>query len=281
MPNDAPATSGASAPTAAATSNVALPTFSTTNPAPWFLRVEALFRIKKITGNTKSDYVIAALPKDVFNRISTWLAGRGSDTIPYDELKAKIINHCEPSPEEKSQRLLDLLRLPLGDQRPSDALYEIRNLTTILNADGSTTNIDLSRVLWLLRLPHDIRTHITDFTGKTDQELARQADSLRGTSKLALAHPSTSAAATTDPSATPETEDNEEDDENIAAAQQRRQRPSNHRQFSNTFHQRRFSNFSNQRQFSGFSRRPICHFHQRFGREARNCQPPCSYSKNL
>ena len=281
MPNDAPATSGASAPSAAATSNVALPTFSSTNPAPWFLRVEALFRIKKITGNSKSDHVVAALPEEVFNRISTWLANRGSDTIPYEELKAKIITYCEPSPEEKSQRLLDLLRLPLGDQRPSDALYEIRNLTTILNADGTTTNIDLSRVLWLLRLPHDIRTHITDFTSKTDQELARQADSLRGTSKLALAHPSTSAAATTDPSAAPETEDIDINEENIAAAQQRRQRPSNDRPASTNFHQRRPSNFSNQRRFPGFSRGPICHYHRRFGKEAWNCQSPCSYSKNL
>ena len=274
MPNDAPApdASGASTPTAAATSNVALPAFSTTNPAPWFLRVEALFRIKKIAGNTKSDYIIAALPEDVFNRISTWLAGRGSDTIPYDDLKAKIINHCEPSPEEKSQRLLDLLRLPLGDQRPSDALYEIRNLTTILNADGSTSNIDLSRVLWLLRLPHDIRTHITDFTTKSDQELARQADSLRGTSKLTFAHPTTAAAATTATPATPDPIDNEEDDDVIAAAHQRRQRPNN---------QRQFSSFSNQRQFSGFSRKPVCQYHQRFGREAKNCRPPCFFPKNM
>ena len=125
MPNNVPATedAGAPAPTAAATSHVALPAFSTTNPAPWFLRVEALFRIKKVAGNAKSDYIVAALPEDVFNRISTWLVSRGSDAIPYDELKAKIITHCEPSPEEKYQKLLDLLRLPLGDQRPSDALY--------------------------------------------------------------------------------------------------------------------------------------------------------------
>ena len=254
MPDDVPAAdaSGAPAPTVAATPNVTLPVFSTTSAAPWFLRVEALFRLKKITANAKSDYIIGALPEDVFNRISTWLANRGSDAIPYDELKAKIITHCEPSPEEKSQKILDLLRLPLGDQRPSDALYEIKNLTTILNPDGTTSQIDLSRVLWLLRLPQDIRTHITDFSTKSDQDLARQADSLRGTSKLTLAHPTTAAAQLPLP-------DDDEDDDVIAAAQQRFQRS------------------SNQRQFSGVSRKTLCYFHKRFGRDAKNCRPPCFY----
>ena len=252
MPDDVPATdaSGAPAPTVAATPNVTLPVFSTTNAAPWFLRVEALFRLKKITANAKSDYIIGALPEDVFNRISTWLVSWGSEAIPYDELKAKIITHCEPSPEEKSQKILDLLRLPLGDQRPSDALYEIKNLSTILNPDGSTSQIDLSRVLWMLRLPQEIRTHITDFSTKSEQDLARQADSLRGTSKLALAHPTTAAAQLPLP-------DDDEDDDVIAAAQQRFQRS------------------SNQRQFSGVSRKTLCYFHKRFGRDAKNCRPPC------
>ena len=244
----------APAPTVAATPNVTLPVFSTTKAAPWFLRVEALFRLKKISANQKSDFIIGALPEDVFDRISMWLASYGSDVIPYDQLKAKIITNCEPSPEEKSQKILDLLRLPLGDQRPSDALYEIKNLSTILQPDGSTSQIDLARVLWMLRLPQEIRAHITDFSTKSEQDLARQADSLRGTSKLALMNPTAAAAAA---AAQPPLPDDDEDDDVIAAAQQRFQRS------------------SNQRQFSGVSRKTLCYFHKRFGRDAKNCRPPC------
>ena len=121
MPDDVSETetSGTtSTPAVAATPNVTLPVFSTTKAAPWFLRVEAVFRLKKISANQKSDFILGALPEDVFDRISTWLANYGSDVIPYDQLKAKFINSCEPSPEEKSQKILDLLRLPLGDQHP-------------------------------------------------------------------------------------------------------------------------------------------------------------------
>ena len=188
-----------------------------------------------------------------------WPTTDGSDVIPYDQLKAKIITNCEPSPEEKSQKILDLLRLPLGDQRPSDALYEIKNLSTILQPDGSTSQIDLARVLWMLRLPQEIRAHITDFSTKSEQDLAKQADSLRGTSKLALTNPTAAAAAQLS------LPDDDEDDDVIAAAQRKSQRS------------------SNQRQFSGVSRKTLCYFHKRFGRDARNCRPPCFYfhSKNM
>ena len=268
MPDNVPAADASGTPasdaTVAATPNVTLPVFSTTKAAPWFHRVEALFRLKKVSANQKSDFIIGALPEDVFDRISTWLTEIGSDAIPYDQLKAKIIRSCEPSPEEKSQKILDLLRLPLGDQRPSDAFYEIKNLSTILNPDGSTSQIDLARVLWMLRLPQDIRAHMTNFSTKSEQDLTGQADALRGTTKLALSTLSTTAAAAAAADQASLTDDDEDDDV-IAAAQRKSQRS------------------SNQRQFSGVSRKTLCYFHKRFGRDARNCRPPCFYfySKNI
>ena len=114
----------------------------------------------------------------------------------------------------------------------------------------------------MLRLPQEIRAHITDFSTKSEQDLARQADSLRGTSKLALMNPTAAAAAA---AAQPPLPDDDEDDDVIAAAQQRFQRS------------------SNQRQFSGVSRKTLCYFHKRFGRDAKNCRPPCFHfnSKNM
>ena len=266
MPTDGD-TSDASVPTgdlsytAAAAPHLTLPAFTTTDAAPWFLRIEALFRLKNVTASSKkADFVIGALPPEVFSRLSRWLVSRGTDTILYDELKAEVIRHCEPSPEEKSQKILDLLRMPLGDQRPSDALYELRNLTTVLHGDGSSSALDLTLVVWLLRLPQDIRTHITGFSRKSDLELATLADSLRGTSKLSL-HTPTAAPAL--PHLADDDDDYDDDSPTAAAAQQRR------------------SSSSNQRQFSGVSRKTLCYFHKRFGRDARNCRPPCFYSKNM
>ena len=247
--------------TAAATPNLTLPAFTPTDAAPWFLRVEALFRLKNITASSKkADFVIGALPAEVFSRLSRWLVSRGSDTILYDDLKAEVIRHCEPSPEEKSQKILDLLRMPLGDQRPSDALYELRNLTSVLHGDGSSSPLDLTLVIWMLRLPQDIRTHITGFSKKSDLELATLADSLRGTSKLSLHTPTAAPALPYD-----DDDDYNGEDPTIAAAQQRR--PS--------------SRPSKQQAVSDAPRKAWCYFHTRFGRDARNCRKPCSFPKNM
>ena len=186
--------------------------------------------------------------------ISRWLATRGTEAILYEELKTEIILQCEPTPEEKSQKILELIRMPLGDQRPSAALRELRTLSSVLRADGTTAELDLVRVLWMLRLPQDIRTLITNFAERTDSDLMKLADSLRGTSRLST--PAAAAAAHE-----PETTD---DEELLAmAAQQRRPRS------------------STQRPVPDVSRRTLCYFHKRFGRDARNCRPPCFYSKNM
>ena len=272
MPDDVAAgTSSNPSPdaTVAAMPNVTLPVFSTSNTAPWFQRAEALFRLKRVSANQKSDFIVGALPEDVFNRISSWLNNYPDGVIPYDTLKAKIIRSCQPSPEEKSQKILDLLKLPLGDQRPSDAFFELKNLSTVLSSDGSTSQIDLLRVLWMLRLPTDIRAQMTSFSSKSEEDLTEQADAIRGTTRFAYAHASSpasaAAAATADLSGPPM--DDDDDDDVIAAAQRRQHR----------------SRQQHQRHFPDVSRRSLCFFHKRFGRDARNCQPHCSLynSKNM
>ena len=183
------------------------------------------------------------------------MANRGTEIILYEDLKTEIILQCEPTPEEKSQKILELLRMPLGDQRPSAALRELRTLSTVLRADGTTADLDLVRVLWMLRLPQDIRTLITDFAERSDKDLMKMADSLRGTSRLSTT--ATAAAAAQEADLT------DEDESYAMAAQQRRPRS------------------SNQRPVPDVSRRTLCYFHKRFGRDARNCRPPCYYSKNM
>ena len=147
---------------------------------------------------------------------------------------------------------MDLVRLPLSDQRPSSAFREMKALSTTLKPDGSTTPIDLARVLWLLHLPQDIRSMITDFASRTEEDLIKQADSLVGASKLAT---TSSAAAATLPEV-------DEDETYAMAAQNRRVR-------------------DDPQQHPDGSRRTICYFHRRFGRNARNCRPPCYHSKNM
>ena len=283
MPADANTSDGSSpagdlSATAAATPNVTLPAFTPADAAPWFLRVEALFRLKAITAPAKkADFVIGALPPETFSRLSRWLISRGTDTVLYEELKTEVIRHCEPSPEEKAQKILDLLRMPLGDQRPSDALYELRNLTSILHADGSTTPLDLTLVVWMLRLPLDVRTQITGFANKSDLELATLADSLRGTSKLSLQ------MTTAAPAVPYDQEDDASEPATAAATQPGRYGP--RRPFRDQrFPYRGRGSFNNGYRGSfnnGYRpRHPYCFYHQSFGSKALKCESPCAFPKN-
>ena len=132
----------------AAAPHINLPPFTSSDAAPWFKRVEALFRLRAITSaSRKADYVIGALPAEIFSQISDWLITQ-TDTVIYDDLKQQIIQRCSPTPEERAKKIMELLRLPLGDQRPSAAFREMKALSTILKADGSTEPLDLIRVLW-------------------------------------------------------------------------------------------------------------------------------------
>ena len=228
---------------AAAAPVLNLPPFTATDAAPWFHRIEALFRLRTINSSSrKADYVIGALPTEVFSQISNWLTRQGQDAILYDDLKQQIIKRCSPTPEERSKRLMDLLRLPLGDQRPSTAFQEMRALSTMMQPDGSTTSLDLLRVLWLLRLPQNVRAHITGFASMSEDDLLNQADSLLGASTLAAT--SSTAAVTV-----PAREDDADDDPYTIAATTQQRRPRD-----------------------GFQRPPAegpcrspCYFHKRFG----------------
>ena len=246
----------ASGVTIAATPNLQLPAFTPTDAAPWFQRVEALFRLRNVTASSKkADFVVGALPPDIFSMVSRWLNAHNDDPILYEDLKTEVILQCEPTPEERSQKIMDLLRMPLGDQRPSAALRELRTLSSVLKPDGTTADLDLVKVLWMLRLPQEVRTLIPNFAEKEDNDLMKLADSLRGTSRLSA----TPAAA-----AAHEPEVMDEYDDYAMAAQQRRPRS------------------SNQRPFPDAPSRSLCYFHNKFGRDARKCRYPCSYySKNM
>ena len=253
----APDAAPAAPATAAAAPHLSLPPFPSTDAAPWFLRVEALFRLRSITSSSrKADYVIGALPTEVFDQVAEWLAGQ-DDAVQYKDLKEQIIRNFSPTPEERSKRIMELLKQPLGDQRASAAFREMKSLCTLIQPDGTRKPLDLIRVLWLLRLPQDVWAMITKFTAMSEADLVEHADSLLG-AKTMSATP-TAAAATADNT------DEDDDEVHAMAAQQKRpnrpQRP--------------------QRPQAEGTRRNICYYHRRFGKNARNCEKPCAFSKNL
>ena len=131
-------------------------------------------------------------------------------------------------------------------------------------------DVGLLRVLWLLRLPDDVRRGITDFSGTPEDELTKLADALQGADRRASAR---TAMATTHVEALPPPE--EPDDEDMAAAA-----PSQPRRWPQ-MNQRRPPPHQPPRGTPPRKAAPdSCFFHSRFGHDARNCRLPCSWAKN-
>ena len=236
---------------AAAAPVVNLPPFTPTDVEPWFMRVDVQFRIKKITNTCrKADYVLAALPPEIFLRLGPWLSDQGSTNLTYEAVRAIIIRKCEMSPEEKSQRLLEILRTPMGDQRPSDAINEICALSKIIKPDGTTETLDLRKVLWMARLPPDVRAHISNFSSRSIDDLGEAADAIRGTHRLT--QPATAA---------PVCQVKDDADDDLAYAVHRRRRPP--------------------RPSYKPASKGYCYYHDQYGRDARKCRDPCSFPKNM
>ena len=114
---------------AAAAKDVHLPAFASSDATTWFMRAEIQFRLKNITQDSrKADYVLAALLEGMFQKIAYFLRRLGSSPASYTDLKAHLLRECVPFPEERAARLLQLLRQPIGDQRPSAAFREMQSL---------------------------------------------------------------------------------------------------------------------------------------------------------
>ena len=157
-----------------------LPTFSTVDAAIWFRRAEVQFRLKKaMSSRTQADHVLAAIPDTLFPQMSSWLDAKGDDAIEYHDLKAFLLKKFCPSTERRVQMILDLSNQLLGDQRPYEALTEMRSLYRLSpDAAGASAKIDVILALWLRRLPDPVRAAITVFASFNNDDLATSADNL-------------------------------------------------------------------------------------------------------
>lgn len=256
---------------AAAAATVKLPPFSAIDAPTWFRRAEVQFRLKRVTSSTtQADHVLASLPEELFPRISEWLASQGDEAIKYSDLKAYLLHRFTPSAAARVTQLLQLSRQPLGDQRPSEALLEMKALARLPPApDGSERKLDLLRALWLLRLPESVRAVIPDAEGMDDDNLQQLADRLSDAQAAAGRHIN---AVPTTSSMDPHPE--EEDIAAVNHASARTRHPPGQQQHNPRPRPR-------QQQTSGRFANNLCYFHARFGPDAKNCKPGCSWPKNM
>ena len=171
MANPAAATPGpSSVPDDANSTHLRLPAFVALDASTWFLRTEVSFRLHKTPATRQADHVIAALPEDVFIKVSKFL--RDNPDLSYSELKSHLLTRFTESAASRAAKIRALSLQPLGDDDPVDAWNELENLAS------TEPPVDMLKELFLARLPSHIRSALPKAAETETHALAKQAKHL-------------------------------------------------------------------------------------------------------
>lgn len=231
-----------------------IPPFWKGNPKLWFIQVEAIFKINRITrGETKFDHILCNLDTTTLEFVEDLILTPPTNECKYEALKLKLINTFAESEEKRLRRLLT--GYSIGDQKPTHYLQWMRN-----SASGQVSDSVL-KALFLEQLPTNVRAILVGNKGNLD-DIAEQADKI-----LEQLSPSISAVS--------QTSHMEEILTKIEALENRFKdfRPRSPMRRENN--SRRSS--SRGRSSSRFFNQNWCWYHNNFKDKAVKCISPCTY----
>lgn len=271
---------------------IKLPPFWSRCPNAWFISVENIFTLRKVTSDTrKFQHVLAALPEDIVMSVLDVIQNQGTGRM-YDTLKETLISRHSVSERRRLDSLFS--KAEMGDQKPSE-FY--RHLELMAGAPD-TFDRTLLLKLWMTRLPKCINIALMG-SGKTDQtELLPLADQIweasdmSSISSLAMgsqSYPTPSTSGTqqtfsgsfvkvmTDMCARMASLEREIGELRATGLHRGRDHERNRTPYRNRSNSRRFNRSSSR---SGNNNRPYCWYHFRFGTAAKDCRQPCAFDKN-
>ena len=255
---NAMASAGVQAPPPAAVHAVAvkLPPFWEPNPRVWFVQCEAAFRHANVTRQvTKFDHILTALPTSVVNSIIDLVDE--VDEHPddcYTLLKERLMGKYSLSKWSRCAAIVD--QDQLGDRRPSSLMDDM----LAMHPEGEKPN-SLFLYIFLRKLPAEMMDQLVVKDYVSPRELADAADKLwdsrrsRGRPVCAVTEATVAALSLASRSPSPSTG-----------------RPHNRRATGGGGGRRQRASTPGP---SGF-----CRLHAKWGEDARQCYPPCSWTKN-
>ncbi|XP_073822292.1 uncharacterized protein [Musca autumnalis] len=153
-----------------ATAAVKIPPFWKHNPKLWFIQVEAVFKVNRITrGETKFDHILCNLDPETLEFVSDIILATDFHGCKYEALKNKLIAAFTESDEKKLRRLL--VGHAIGDQKPSHYLQFMRNTGLGQVSDS------VLKSLFLEQMPENVRIILVGNKGTLD-EIAAQANNI-------------------------------------------------------------------------------------------------------
>lgn len=266
MPNDDASTSS----TQISNISLRLPVFWKANVKLWIKQCDQSFLLSKITNDdTKYAALVAHIDSETLNHVSDIILNP-PNTGKYEALTSRLISEFADSEHSKIKKLLTDLQL--GDDRPSQLLRKMKDLSA-----GQLTD-DFLQNLWLQRLPANIQT-VLSVSSERLEKLADLADKVAEIAQPSVYAVSHSSSATFD-----------ELSRQISSLAKQVESLMNQRQFrttSRSFSRPRHRSISTSRRRDSIPDQcapadGLCFYHRRFGDKARKCESPCNFtaSKN-
>lgn len=148
--------------------NIKVPAFWRTEPALWFVQLEAQFELSRIQSDrVKYNTVISNIDSATLVHVSD-IVLNPPQTNKYETVRKRLIENFTDSEQKRLKRLLS--EIELGDKRPSQLLREMQNLAPHLDKQ-------IVQQLWLQRLPASIQA-ILSTSSEDIQKLAEMADKI-------------------------------------------------------------------------------------------------------
>lgn len=232
----------------AAHTSIKLPEFWIRSPDTWFYTVEANFALKNITREAdKFHYTIAALPEDTARKVQHVISA-GSNAGCFDRLKEALVASHQMTPYQKAEKL-DTLP-PLGNRAPSDLLVEMLQYCP---PDEQATH--LFAYAFLRRMPREVRILLSEDDPADMHTMAKKADRLCSF-HVAQSHDTGVYSM-----------ESLEDNNNINAVHN-----------NNRSNKKKFVPKGTKQQLQLTS--TLCFYHGKYGKKARKCEEPCTWSEN-
>jgi hypothetical protein len=150
---------------------VKLPSFWLAAPEAWFGVAEAQFELRHVADEkTRYYHVLAALPEVTVRAIADLVGGPVPEDA-YTQVKRRLLATHALTEFQRLEKLLQLQQL--GAQRPSELLADMLQLCP---AGESATK--LFRMLFLQRMPRELRIILAEDAVSELQQLAARADVL-------------------------------------------------------------------------------------------------------
>lgn len=236
-----------------------VPPFWKQNIQLWFSQVEAAFQLSGITNDdTKYASLVSSIDSESLNYVSD-LIYTPPQQDKYDTLKRRLLSEFAESDGKRLKKLLN--ELQLGDSKPSTLLRQMRDLA------AGQLNDEFLQKLWLQRLPTNIQA-ILSASNENLPQLTVLADKIHDITDSAEVY-SVNNTETVAAIASPTLSDLQKQIERLTLQVEKLSQGRSRSQSRNRSRNPAYSNNEN-----------FCYYHNRFGRYARQCRQPCSFSQS-